>query len=170
LACRLHSQCYRASLNNLGSSLSDANDRHLITRSRRQHLLVLSVTLPLFTKPDFSVRYSQKTSNRTFPKTDESDPRLRILLLNIHFNIILPSMPSPSEPSIPSSFSNRNPVCVLILHMHATHTIHHIFHTSSNNNWSVSQFAYTTHKPVLRHALISIFHYSQRSSFTHATG
>jgi hypothetical protein len=115
-------------------------------------LLVLSVTLPLFTKPDCSVRYSQKPSNRTFPKPDESDPRLRILLLNIHFNIILPSTRSPSKPSLSSSLSNRNPVCVFTLHMRATHIIHHIFHTSFNNNWTLSQFAYATHMPVLRHA------------------
>ena len=115
-------------------------------------MLVLSVILPLFTKPDCSVRYSQKPSNRTFPKPDESNPRLRILLLNIHFNIILSSTHSPSKPSLSSSLSNRNPVCIFILHTRATHTIHHILHTSSNNNWSVSQFAYATHIPLIRHS------------------
>jgi len=115
-------------------------------------LLVMSVILPFFTKPGCSVPSSQKPSNGTFPEPDESNPRLRILLLNIHFNIILPFTPSSSKRSLSSSLSNRNPVCIFILHMRATDTIQHILHTSSNNSLSVCQFAHASHNPVLRHA------------------
>jgi len=130
---RLHSQRDRASLNNLRISRTDTNDLQLITRIRRQHMLVMSVILPLSTRPDFSVPFSQKPSNTTFLQPRESNPRLRILLLNIHFNIILPSTPNSSKLPLSCRISNRNPARIFILHMRATHTIHYILHTSSNN-------------------------------------
>jgi len=115
----LHSQRDRSSLNNLRSSLTYTNDLQLITRIRRQHLLVMSVILPFFKKPGCSVPCSQKPSNGTFPEPDESNPRLRILLLNIHFNIILPCRPTSSK-WYPSGFSAK-----ILYEFLITHTLPH---------------------------------------------
>jgi hypothetical protein len=71
-------------------------------------------------EPESSLPCTQQPATGQYPEPDESNLHPRYHLPNIHFNIILPSMPTSSEWSRPFKLSNQNFARISHLPMRAT--------------------------------------------------
>jgi hypothetical protein len=65
---------------------------------------------PAFYGARMSITTFQVPATCPYPEPDQSSPSPPTYFLNIHFNIILPSMPGSSKGSISFRFSHQNPV------------------------------------------------------------